>query len=1621
MVANAESIAFSESPPQNFYLLRPASSSSSRAKCLASIRETSAIVTKPRSVPRAVSVPKPHRPRLAPPASDISFPVIAVGASAGGLEAFTKLLQAFPATGGMALIFVQHLDPTHESMLVSLLAPHTKMPVQEAADGMPIKPDNVYVIAPGTSLTVGDGVLHVSVPKERHGARMPFDLLLRALAVAYNEYAVGVVLSGTGADGTLGLHAVKEGGGLVVAQDPEEAAHAGMPQSAIDSRVVDLILPIAKIPASLEVYAHHMTLADDDGSKTAPHHDLELGKIIALLRTRAGQDFAAYRPGTLMRRIRRRIAILGVTDTASYLALLADNAKELDALAKDLLIHVTSFFRDAAVFRFLATSVIPQIVRQHPPGQPIRVWVPACSTGEEAYSLAILFLEELAAAKQNFKLQIFGTDVDEEAVATARHGRYAATLKSELSPERLKAFFVEEPGGYRVAGGLREAVIFTVQDVLIDPPFAHIDFMSCRNLLIYLLPEAQHRVLSLAHFALRKDGILLLGIAEGASAVRDDFDAISEDLRVFRRTGSARKLNLQFTANSKSRVFWPRAEHPPRDINLGAISKQLLLDAYAPASVLVDQKHEGLYYFGPTDNYLRVPAGDASHGVFAMVRQGLRNQLRTALQRARSERTLVAVSGGAVKRGTATFAVRVEVRPVQSGDKEFFLISFADEAPITLRSGHSADEAPFESTRVLELEKMVEVLQKELQEANRDLEISSADQQAINEDAQALNEEFQSTNEELETSKEELQSLNEELNALNAQLTATVTQQRTTSDDIENILRSSELSVIFLDTDLNIRFFSPAAKAHFNTIGSDIGRPISDLAHRFDDTELLVDIRSVLKTSVAANREIRSHNGDWFNRSVLPYRTRAGVMQGVVLTFADISVMKATELKIAAERAYADTVSDTVRQPLVVVDERLQVVSSNSSFRHMFDASAGDIVGRALTSVCGGCLDLPAMTSFLDRSHAASEPIEDYEMEIELPPLGRRVLLLSSRKIIGESAAGRGILIALDDITERKQISEALEIAKSKAEKANLGKSRFLAAASHDLRQPLQTLSLLHGILARKINEPESLALIDKLDETLGAMSGMLDTLLDINQLEAGTVQPEIDTFAIGTVLDHLKTEFSYIAKSKGIALHAVPSSLRVRSDPLLLAQMIRNLLSNAVKYTKYGKVLVGCRREGARVRLEVWDTGIGIPAGQFEAIFEEYHQLGNPARERGLGLGLGLSIVRRLGELLGHRISVRSEPGKGSVFSVNLPLSEEVETKRGRAAGPGAKIKSRAVSAGTILIVEDDPTVREALDLLFTGEGYKTLVAPDGPAVSAMARQGGLLPDVIVADYNLPGGRTGIEVIAEVRLALKRHVPAIVLTGDIAADILRKVAAADCGYLRKPVNVDQLTRRIADLVAAQRTSPPPPDAVRKSTARAPEAQTVFFVDDDAVLLDAMRGMLEDHGHAVETYGSAELFLAAYRHDRKGCLVVDGQMPGMSGLDLLRQLKAEGADLPSIVITGHGDVAMAILAMKAGAIDFIEKPAREPVLLASIGLALTQAGDTAKRTSVRDAAAAQIAALTPREREVMDLVVAGQPNKEIAANLSISQRTVEAHRAAVMKRLGAASLPDLIRFVMRAA
>jgi len=1427
-----------------------------------------------------------------------SFPVVAIGASAGGLDACRKLLDALPAGCGMAFILVQHLDPNHESMMVELLASHTSMKVLQAADGMPIEADHLYVIPPGAYLSVTRGALHLVAPKARHGARLPFDFLLHALAEDYGPHSVCVILSGTGTDGSLGLKSINEKAGLVIVQKPEEAGYDGMPRNAIETGGVDRVLSVADIPPALAAYRDELGRPDAPRVATASDRTQDpLPEIIELLREKTAHDFTLYKHGTLQRRIERRMALASIdrNDKQRYLEILQSDSHELDQLAKDLLINVTSFFRDPKVFEALAETVIPDLVRAHSLDQPLRIWIAGCSTGEEAYSLAMLFGERIAAEKRNIKLQVFASDVDPEAIATAREGQYPEAIAADVSPERLARFFSKEDRGYKVSADLRATVVFTVQDVLVDPPFSRLDLVSCRNLLIYLGPEAQAKVIALFHFALRQGGILLLGSAETVGNLEGRFEVISKPERLYRTIGRSRLRDIGVAKSvtelgrTPPRPGQPQA--PSRQAALADLCRRLVLETYAPAAVLINAKDECLYSLGPIHRYLRVAQGHPTRDLLAMAAGGMRTKLRSALRQASQGNGTIVVPGGQFDRDGVAVSFDISIQTVPVDGEQLMLICFIDGQPQERKK--EADGTLLDVARVAELEYELAATRSELQGAIHNLEISSEEQKAINEEALSVNEEYQSTNEELLTSKEELQSLNEELTALNSQLQETLDRQRTTANDLQNILYSTDVATLFLDMQLNIRFFTPATRSLFNVIPGDVGRPLADLNSLSADTALATDARAVLLSLTPIEREIETQTDTWFVRRILPYRTHDNKVEGVVITFTDIS--------------------------------------------------------------------------------------------------------------------------------ERKAIRKALEAAKQEADLANIAKSRFLAAASHDLRQPLQTLTLLQALLARMVEGEKAPKLVARLGDTLGAMSGMLNTLLDINQIEAGVVRAEPVSFPINELLDRLRDEFTYHAQAQNLKLRVVPCNVHVYSDPRLLEQMIRNLLSNALKYTRRGKVLLGCRRRHGAISIEIWDTGIGIPDGELQAIFEEYHQLDNAARERSRGLGLGLSIVQRLVRLLGHRIHVRSRLGKGSVFAIEVTVPADGvllqnKMEQGQDRGDGG----RAARKGTVLVVEDDPDVRQLVEMLLLGEGHQVMVAADGKAALELVAQHKIDPDLVLADYNLPKGLHGLEVAAKLRAKLRRQVPVIIMTGDISTTTMRDIHSQQCVQLNKPVKVKEIMQAIERSLAG---SPRPLTSVATGIIASisnTTNDTIYIVDDDANVCDGFRAVLEDAGHTVEIYPSCEAFLAAYQPGRGGCLLIDAYLPGMSGLELLHRLRDGGDQLPAIMITGNSDVQMAVEAMKVGASDFIEKPIGGPELLASVAQALEQSRDAGKATARRESAASHMAELTPRQRQIMDLVLAGHPSKNIAADLGISQRTVENHRALIMKKTGSKSLPALARLALAA-
>lgn len=1413
--------------------------------------------------------------------------VVALGASAGGLEACRKFLEAVPDTSRAAYILVQHLDPSHDSMMVDLLARHTSMVVEQATSDRPIEAGHLYVIPPGAYLAVRNGALQLSPPGVRHGARMPFDFLLASLAEDYGPRAACVILSGTGADGTVGLRAIKAAGGLVLAQSPEEAAYDGMPRSAITTGMVDAVLPVAEMGPLL---ANHAAAAASSGDHDAPPPrtglgDDHLGAVIEALRAGTGHDFTLYKPGTLQRRIERRMGLVGIRpqEAARYIALLRSSSDELGQLARDILINVTGFFRDPQVFDRLAENVLPALLRDHPPGRPVRIWSVGCSTGEEAYSLAILFRERMAREHLHLKLQILASDADADAIALARDGLYPASIADDVSPERLAANFIKEEGGYRISADIRSTVVFSVQDLLSDPPFSRLDMVSCRNLLIYLGPEAQARAMALFHFALNEGGLLLLGNAETVTNPDGRFSLVSKADRLYRHVGRSRPGDLRYALSGDSE---PRGQTKAnaslsRQTTLAELCRRRVIDAYAPATVLINRRFDCLYSLGPTADFLTVPVGAPTQSLLAMTPAVVHTPLRTAIARAETEGGRVVLPALPSPRpGAPRFTLSVE--PVQLDGETLFLVVF-EIRPDVMATVDAGSGQPRPKAAALARE--LDVTRAELRQALRNIEIAAEEQRALHEEALSVNEEYQSTNEELLASKEELQSLNEELTALNGQLQETLDRQRTLSDDLQNVLYSTDLATIFLDPDLKIRFFTPQTKVLFSILPGDVGRPLTDLRSLVIDDTFLRDAERVLETATPVECEIQARDGAWYARRILPYRDHFGGVGGIVLTFVNITARRlAVETQAAAERA---------------------------------------------------------------------------------------------------------------------------------AQRANAAKSRFLAAASHDLRQPLQTLYLLTATLRRLSADDTAGALVRRVEDTLGVMTGMLDTLLDINQIEAGTVRLNRTVFALDDLLRTLEAEYSVAAEAQHLSLRVLHTSVVVESDAELLGQMIRNLLSNALKYTPSGRILLGCRRRFGQVDIEVWDTGIGIAAAQLNDIFDEYYQVDNDARQRGRGLGLGLSIVQRLGSLLGHRVRVRSRPGKGSVFSIEIARPVEggtLSVTRPTKTAVGAA--AEAALSASILVVEDEAEIRDLLQAVLQQAGHRVAVAADGADAMELVTRRSFRPDVILADYSLPDGLDGLQLAMTLRHVLGRSIPVVIVSGDVSADTLREIAARKCDYLSKPVRlpilIDFIDRVLRGTVARDAVEPSDPGS----------EPLVYLVDDDPAVRATLGAMLEGIGHRVEPFTDAEAFLASVPPGARGCLLIDAVLPGMSGTDLIEKLALDGIALPAIMITGHSDVAMAVAAMKAGAIDFLEKPVDERALGTAVENALSRFQNQAKIDEGHAAAARRLAGLTPRQLQILDMVLAGQPSKNIAADLGISQRTVENHRATIMKRSGAKSLPELARLVV---
>ena len=861
------------------------------------------------------------------------FPIVGIGSSAGGLETLEQFFSKMPENNGMAFVIVQHLDPNHVGMMPELLQRMTSMKVFQVTDGLKVLPNCVYVIPPNKSMSILNNTLYLFVPAELHGLRLPIDLFFRSLANDRQEKSIGIILSGMGSDGSLGIKAIKEKNGIVLVQEPATAKFDGMPQSAVEVINPDIIAPVEELPSKLIEYLKYIPKPKEDlDSEFYAKHKSNLDKIIILLREQTGHDFSMYKKSTLFRRIERRKGIHKIDKIQNYVRFMQENPKETEILFKELLIGVTSFFRDPEVWKKLGEQILPELLEKLPKGYVLRAWVTACSTGEEAYSLAIVFKEALAKIKnnRNLSLQIFATDLDSDAIEKARKGIFPPNIVADVSPERISQFFVGDNEGYRVNAAIREMVVFAPQNLIKDPPFTKLDILTCRNVLIYMEPELQNKLMALFNYSLKPGGIMILGSAETLGNGNEGFEVLDAKLKIFKRSliqKETRLLNFPSSFSITNKIK-PEMKSPQKVVeNIQTLADQILLQQFTPASVLVNEKGDIIYITGRTGKYLEPVAGKANWNIYAMLRENLRVVFPAAFQKALKTYDTVALKNVKVENGKVSF-VNVTIQRIEKPEtiKDMILIVFTDVPEILdTKDKNSPSPSKGDNSQHKELELELNQCYEDLQTIREEMQTSQEELKSTNEELQSTNEELQSTNEELTTSKEEMQSLNEELQTVNSELQNKVADFSRANNDMKNLLNSTEIATLFLDKELNIRRFTDPITEIFKVRASDVGRPFTDLVTDLKYPEIGTNAKLVIKNLTSIETENETNNGKWFSVKIMPYRTLDDHIDGLVLTFNDIT--KAKKLEIELKEA----------------NESLQL-NRETHYRHLFESAKDGIL-----------------------------------------------------------------------------------------------------------------------------------------------------------------------------------------------------------------------------------------------------------------------------------------------------------------------------------------------------------------------------------------------------------------------------------------------------------------------------------------------------------------------------------------------------------------------------------------------------------------------------------------------------------------------------------------------------
>lgn len=1178
-----------------------------------------------------------------------TIPIVGIGASAGGLETFEQFFRLIPINTGIAFILVPHLDPDHESMLADILGRFTKMSVVEAQDLIDIVPDHVYIIPPNREMAIFHNKIQLSTPHSSVGHRMKIDLFFRSLAEEQGDKAIGIVLSGTGTDGTLGLRAIQGSGGLTFVQDPVTAKYDGMPTSAINNGYATYVLPVEEMPAKLIASVKDLfgaTAIHSSRSDEPLQTDKKgaVSRILRIIRSRTGHDFSQYKKSTIYRRISRRMSVHVIEDMAIYARYLEENPDEVTILFREILINVTSFFRDPGAFDYLKREVLPDLIRQKGDYDAFRVWVPGCSTGEEAYSLAIIIREVLDDLEKDCRVQIYSTDIAEDVIAVARKGNYPPNIAADITSERLNKFFVRDENGFQVKKEIREMVIYATQDVIKDPPFTKLDLLSCRNLLIYLEPELQSRLIPTFHYSLKPGGILFLSTSESIGNARDLFIPMSKKWRIYKASGVKAGVQIIMETpvswiNTNPGIPLPDRETGHTDKTIVELTRRALLQAYAPPSVVTDEIGNILYVHGDTGKFLRPAQGQATLSVIDMAREGLQLELRTAIFTAKTQKIVVTCKDLQVRTNGGFETVNLEVRPIISSDplQGNLIISFhivdSYDSPEVLVKKPKARKVQVKPGRVDELEQELLYTKENLQATIEEMQAANEELKSTNEELQSTNEELQSTNEELETSKEEIQSVNEEMMTVNAELQAKIGQLASMQNDMKNLLSSTGVGTIFLDIDFAIRWFTPEAAKLYKLIRSDLGRPLSDIKTMIKEDNLIEDAKIVLDSLIPKQKEIQTVDNLWYQAYILPYRTLDNVIDGVVLSFTDITIRKKAEEEVIRSREYTENIVNTIRDPLLVLDQDLNVVSASNSFYLTFQTSPDETEGKNLADIGNHQWNIPHLITLLQTILPAKTSFENIEVKHMFPDMGERTLILNARVIVGKSGLQDLILLAIEDVSELMHTKDAFLLANKKL--------KLLSCLTrHDI------INHISGILA-------ALYLIET-ESDLEIMRQRIKSANEICKDMEAIIGFTKEYESFGTISSGWELIFPIINSAiqennfEGVTIeNLIPKNIEIYAEPIL-RKVFSTLNENAIRHGKgISKIRYSVQEVGKDFMIICEDNGVGIPAEDKEFIFNHGY---------GKHTGLGLFLASEILSISGMSIRECGEEGKGARFEIFIP-----------------------------------------------------------------------------------------------------------------------------------------------------------------------------------------------------------------------------------------------------------------------------------------------------------------------------------------------------------------------------